>query len=226
MTNKKYQIVDHEYMNTGGGCMCSNFTIYNQVNQTVCYFICNEEGGNLMTVDSLNHDFTDVAPIDIFIIDSIQWDSLMEENSKLEQTNNQLYELYKECHFEYLKEDCKHFGIKVELPIHYLPTDLLVKAPHDYLYWAAARGLGIETDGYDVFLNDEYEPPKEDDPQWLADIKDFRKWFDSDECYDDMQQLSSNNLTIAAAGRSTSIPLTADVYDAISQLLDNVIKEY
>lgn len=226
MTNKKYQIIDQEYINTGGGTMCSTFTIYNHANQTVSYFICNEEGGNLMSVDSLRHDFTDVAPFDSFIIDSIQWSELMEPNPMVKLHDEPLYELYKECHFEYLKEDCEHYGIKVELPVDYLPDYLLKQVHPDYLDWATANNLGIETDGYKLYINEDYEPPKKEETAWLANIKEFIKWWESDDCYNALLSNSIDSITITVDGRSTSVPFTADNWVLFENLLDAIVNQY
>ena len=208
--------------------MVSIFAVYDSTDNVSRFVIANEEGFNWQTADTISSELQLDSDelIDKIVIGSWQWDALVTEPSFDQHLfEDEEWELFKYCQFEFLKKDCKYFGTKVRLALNELPTDLLVHLPHDYVLWAEKEGVGCLTDGYEVYMDDSYEPPVKEDPKDLADMKEFYSWF-NDLQYNDSLRDSTQYFTIAVAGNSVKIPFHADTYELFDRLLTKAIEEY
>ena len=229
MTNERFTLIHHEYMNTGGNTMVSIFTVYDHTENASRYIIANEEGFNWQTADTVsNCDFTldSDEMIKKIVIGSWNWEALTTEPCWDQHLfEDEEWKLFKYCQFEFLKKDCKYFGTKVRLALNELPTDLLVHLPHDYVLWAEKEGVGCLTDGYEVYMDDSYEPPVKEDCKDLADMKEFYSWF-NDLQYNDTLRDNTNYITVAVAGNSVKVPFHADTYELLDHFLTKAIEEF
>ena len=236
MTNERFTVINHDYMNTGGNTMVSIFSVYDHTENVTRWVIANEEGFNWQTADTIsNCDFTldNDEMIKKIVIGSWNWEALTTEPCwDQHQFTDEEWELFKYCQFEFLKKDCEYFGTKVRLALNELPTDLLVHLPHDYVIWAERECVGCLTDGYEVYMDDSYEPPVQkcdesllDDERKraLTDMKDFSQWL-KELNYDPIS--FGNYITVAVAGNSVKIPLHADTYELLDRFLEKAIEEF
>lgn len=224
---KRFIVTNHEYLNTGGNTMVSIFAVYDSVDNVSRYVIANDEGFNWQTADTISSELQLDSDelIDKIVIGSWQWDALVTDPSfDMHLFEDDEWELFKYCEFEFYKKDCKYFNSKVRLAINQLPNELYSKLSADYRAWADNEGVGCLTDGYDVFMDDNYEPPVVEDDKYLTDMKEFSKWYKLlayNPPVDD-----AGFITIAVAGNSIKIPFHADTYDLLDSFLDKAIEEY
>lgn len=215
--------------------MVSIFTVYDHKDNVSRFVIANDEGFSWQTADTisselpLDHD----ELMDKIVLGSWVWDALVTDPS-FDQYQFDLdeWELFKYCQFEFYKKDCKHFGIKYRLATNELPQELYDTLTPEYVSWADEECVGCLTDGYEVFMDDAYEPPvqpcdearlDEDNKKCLQDIKDFSQWL-KELNYDPIS--FGSYITICVAGNSVKIPLHADSYDMLDSFIDDIIKEY
>ena len=175
-----YKMLSHDYENTGGHCMVSVFTLYDEDAHRTLFVIVNEEGGSLSTADYITQeiDFEDVMIIDYF------------QNDNLTAVANN-FELYKYCINEYAKKDCKDCGCKAHLPYHLLSDELQQQLTPHYIAWHNEEvGGNFETDGFTMKIDSSYVPPVKQHHMKASvyeAICEFRKaWFKMGEVfYDD-----------------------------------------
>lgn len=209
-----FKVLDHQYMNTGGNCMVSIFTVWlPQENRTV-YALTNEEGCTLSVVDYISNEL-EIDDYDELMIDYVDWGRVT--------GHEKYFELYRYCLNEYTKRDCKHFGYKVGIPYHLLSDELQQQIDEDYMQWTIAENIDtFDTDGYTITRYYEYDQLREKDSV-LQEIKDFHEWFlttaANEEFYEEYFQLEFID-------KSVRLPYNADVWSAIDELLKNTIEEW
>lgn len=232
---KRFIVTDHNYLNTGGNCMVSIFAVYDSTDNVSRFVIANEEGFSWQTADTISSelqlDSDDL--IKKIVIGSWNWDALNTEPSyDQHQFTDEEWNLFKYCEFEFYKKDCKYFNNKVRLAINQLPNELYDKLTADYREWADREGVGCLTDGFDVFMDDSYEPPMqqcdellldESRKKVLQDMKDFSQWL-KELNYDIVSY--GSYITICVAGDSVKIPFHADTYELLDRFLDKAIEEF
>lgn len=229
MTNERFTVINHDYINTGGNTMVSIFSVYDHTDNVSRYVIANDEGFNWQTADTIsNCDFTldNDEMIKKIVIGSWKWDALTSSPCwDQHQFEDEEWALFKYCQFEFYKEDCKYFGTKVRLSIEELPNDLHSKLSEDYIKWANEEGTGCLTDGYEVYMDADYEPPVKEDCKDLADMKEFYRWFNNLQ-YNDTLRDNTSYITVAVAGNSVKIPFHADTYELLDRFLTKAIEEF
>lgn len=233
MTNERFTITDHNYINTGGSTMVSVFAVYDHVDNATRWCIANEEGFWWQTADTItNPDFSldNDELMKKVVIYCENWDALTTEPSwDQRQFTDEEWQLFKYCQFEYYKEDCKYFGTKYRLAINEVLPELLSELTEDYIRWADAEGVGCLTDGYHLYMDAGYEPPvvyELEDPKRereLSDLVEFSGWLKQLN-YDPISY--GSYITVAIAGNSVKIPLHADSYDELDTFIDKVIKSF
>lgn len=232
--NEKFTVVDHDYINTGGNTMVSVFTVYDKSIKATRYVCCNEEGFNVMTFDTIRNEPPADMDYDEFIVESHNWDALTSDPCwDQHQFSNEDFLLYKHCQFEFYKSDCKYFGIKVELPIEWLPGELYNELGMDAIEWHKEHGDLVKTDGYKVWPSEGYEPPvapvEIEIDDYTNEIIDFKKWFDDtiNEAFatNTIETLYDKPITIVFNGRALQLSFAAAEYNAISDALKRIIDE-
>lgn len=240
---KRFIVTDHNYLNTGGNCMVSIFAVYDSTENVSRFVIANELGFNWQTADTVtNCDFhlDNDEMIDKIVLGSWDWEALTTEPSyDQHQFTEEEWELFKYCQFEYIKKDSKYFSIKYRLSVHELPKELYDKLTADYIEWSDREGVGCLTNGYDVFMDDNYEPPaKEVDKEAirleldrkLQEMKDFKQWLvdliGPNTSEEKMQELYDSHITIAVAGNSIKLDFDADTYSNVLTVIERAIEEF
>ena len=232
---KRFIVTDHNYINTGGNCMVSIFAVYDTTDNVTRWVIASEDGFNWQTADTISSELQLDSDelIDKIVIYSWPWETLVTDPCwDQPQLTDDEWELFKYCEFEFYKKDCKYFNNKVRLSTNQLPQELYDTLTPEYVSWADAEGVGCLTDGFNVFMDDSYEPPiqecdeirlDEDRKKCLQDMKDFSQWL-KELNYDPIS--FGSYITICVAGNSVKIPFHADSYELLDRFLDKAIEEY
>lgn len=224
--NGRFTVTNHDYVNTGGNTMVSIFAVYDKAENNTKFVLANEDGFNWQTADTIsNSEVVESDEMyDKILLGCWDWSALTTEPTPLDhQFTEDEFELFTYCRFEYYKKDCKYFNNKVCVPIDQLPNNLYKRLTADYIEWAKDNMCGVETDGYDIFLNENYEPPTELDKE-LADVKDFKRWFDLIK-YEE-PDTDHGYITVALLGNSVKIPLHADSYYTLDNFLSAIIDDW
>ena len=224
--NGRFTVTNHDYVNTGGNTMVSVFAVYDKAENNTKFVVANEDGFNWQTADTIsNSEVVESDEMyDKMLLGSWDWSALTTEPTPLDHTfTDDEFELFTYCRFEYYKKDCKYFNNKVYVPIDQLPNDLYKRLTADYIAWAKDNDDRVETDGYDIFLNENYEPPTEIDKE-LADVEDFKRWLDLIK-YEE-PGTATGYITVALLGNSVKIPLHADSYSKLEEFLSDIIDDW
>lgn len=234
MTNKRFTVVDHNYLNTGGNTMVSIFAVYDREAKSMRYVVANDEGFNWQTADTVtNEQLAELMGIDDnfaneVILGNYMWEHLTSEPAPLDpQFSEEEFELFKYCEYEFYKCDCKYFDRKVFVAAHQLPNHLYEQLTDECIKWHEDNHCDFLTDGYKVYVNSEYEDYwRERNERELQDIKSFKKHFDELCEPEHVERLYDSYITIAVDGDSVKLPFNADVYDRIDELLKSVVEEW
>ena len=142
-----YQIMNHEYLNTGGHCMVSVFEVWlPDENRTV--FVNVGEGD--CTITTVNHIMNDIE-IDDF--DKITVATLSYREPDEYAVTNDYFELCRYCLFEYLKKDCMYGCYRESLPYEWLLPAFKVQVLLIERQFVEDECSGtFDTDGYHVWV--------------------------------------------------------------------------
>lgn len=217
----KFQIVNYEYLNTGGNTMVGIHEVWLPDELKTVYCFTNEEGCTISPVDYIRNEF-DVDP------------SILNENYDWGRVTGyeKYFELLRRCWNDYTKDDCKYFGITRRVPYYMLSDELQKKVDADYLVWSEAESDGcIETNCVDIVEDPDYvsQFESETDKQ-LQEIKDFREWHNNlvnaTTTDEELDALYLEDYTLTIAGRSIKLRYDADTFNHVDDLLKRVIEQW
>lgn len=142
-----YQIMNHEYLNTGDHCMISVFEVWlPDENRTV--FVNVGEGH--CTITTVNHIMND---IEIYDFDKITVAMLSYSEPDEYAVTNDYFELCRYCLFEYLKKDCMYGCYRESLPYEWLLPAFKVQVLLIERQFVEDECSGtFDTDGYHVWV--------------------------------------------------------------------------
>ena len=151
-----YNVISHNYLNTGGHCMISVFEVWlPDENRTVFVNV----GEGYCTITTVNHIMSDIE-IDDF--DKITITTLSYKESDDCTVTNRYFELCRYCLFEYLKKNCKYMGYTESLPFVWLPAVYQQQITNkERQYVEEVFGDYFNTDGYTVYIFTEDDDEKE-----------------------------------------------------------------
>lgn len=232
-SNEKYYVINHDYFNTGGGCMVSIFTVYDRKLNTTRYVVANEEGFSWQTANTVScaEEF-EFEELDKIVLGAWDWSALTCEPAPWDMLfEDDEWKLYKYCQFEFYKSDCSNGKYRKEISAEWLSPELMDRLSPECFDWLRTNNVNVETDGHNVYVPQAYvDYQQEQADKRLQQIKDFKQWFDEIIAADDfektMQRLYDEPIKLTFDGKSVDLPFDADTYDAISGLLKNVIKEW
>lgn len=235
--DKTFTVTNHEYINTGGNCMVSVFTVYDRSANATRYVVCNDEGLNWQSFDTITNEPPEGLDYDDVVIECINYDMLTCEpcwDNPAATMDDEKFLLFKYCEFEHYKKDCKYFNIRIQLSVDRLPGELCNELGVDAIEWHKEHGDLVTTDGYKVWPSEGYEPPPANGITNLSDyareISDFKNWFDGlvgDGMADGtLEKYYSKFITIVFNGRALELAFAADevgvISDALREILDRL----
>lgn len=221
----RFSVVNQEYVNTGGGCMVYAADVYDRTANAMRYFICNEEGFNWQTANTVLCEgdwLEDDSMLETIVLGTWNWDALTTEPMPDQYLfDDDEFELFKYCQFEYIKRDCKYFAYRYELPVDQLPNEHLSALTTDYIEWLHANDMKVETDGYRVFIRDEYiEYNRKKNDENYQSTKDFSRWLEELK-YGPL--VGEHYITVTVNNKTAHIPLHADSYDSLQTFINDVL---
>lgn len=215
--------------------MVSIFTVFDRSVKANRYVVANDEGFNWQTIDNIGHEPpADLTDDDIYL-DYFNWDRLTTEPSPTQVIQRDLtddeFELFKYCQFEFYKKFCADFKIKVKLPADQLPMELFNTLSQEELDWHKEHECDFATDGYKVYTDELYvsKADREYD-SLLQEIKDFSQWFKELPADNDFVMGNKgpaySYATLTLGNRAIQLPMHADTYQLIEELLEDVIDQW
>ena len=144
----KYQIINHDYINTGGNCMVSVFDVHFKAENVTRFVNVSDEYITLTTIDIINFD----NDIDDYSAVTIDEANIRELNST--QTVKHL-DLFKYCLIEHLKKDCKHCDTFDYVLLEWLPDDFIktkLNNKYEVEYLIETHDGMLKTNGYFIYL--------------------------------------------------------------------------
>ncbi len=222
-TGNRFVVQNHMYVNTGGGCMVSVFQVWLLDEHRTVFLSTDAESCSISTGDYINHTLTEIEDgsmdeantVANYVIDILDGDE-------------PYFELVRYCLIEYMKKDCKYSNYTNYtqlLPLHMLTPELMPDA--DYVEWHLNNiGGAFETDGYTVFLDDDYKPLKVADelrPAARNAVRDFRAAFSALQANYDEEKFAKLSDKYPFAGCFDE--LVANVQAWCEELLDETDRE-
>lgn len=210
-----YQVQSHDYVNTGGWCMVSTFQVWLSDENKTLFVHVNEEYATLATCDYINND--------------IDYDERMQiESVRIEELDkaNQYFELYRYCVLEHAKRD----GCNIHLTYDMLPDNLQQELTAEYLKWHYENiGNTFETDGYDLFLSEEYAEPDAEIIQakeMLKYMADEMNKTDTDNNEKLLERFYNLKIIIGFGDKVATFDNGAAIYSALNNCLKEFIDNY
>lgn len=215
---KNFQVINYEYLNTGGNTMVGIFTVWLPDKNRTAYVLANEEGANLTSVDYISNELP-IDDYDELILDHCVYEFL--------HGDEEYFELWRYCLNEYLKSDCRYFGMSRAIPYRLLSNELQSKVDADYLVWLETHNYDVLTDGEDIFEHPDYLDHFNDEE--LKAIKDFRDWhglLTSNATDDELTEMYNKKYRLYFMGKRVFLPYDAVTFNKIQDLLQSVINEW
>ena len=241
MNNNKYMVTDNNYMNTGGHCMVSIFTVIRKTDMTTLYMSVDDDANIVLTtIDHINIDVDQLgADIDYDKITIASYDYSDEylgcypnDDQVVQLEDNDLIELFVYGRFEHMFSRCSAFDHHTYIEANELPPALYSQVTVHYIQWLDDNGLLLETDGHQIYMADNYIDPKLDAMSKQArDVENFRMWLAT--CYpqatasdeETNKFFNDNYFTISFAGKRVFIYNCAVAYDGVYHLLRDVLED-
>lgn len=224
----RFLVINHNYTNTGGGCMVSVFSVYDKQVRAMRYLVANDEGYNWQSMDTVGHEPPADIDYDEVIIDCCDWNKLYDEYAEHEDSD--MYNLIKYCQFEFIKRNYTSTGALTELLVRDAPKELYDTIDARQLTWHVVNQQYIYTDGYKLLPNELCPLPEELEDDKLKAIKNFKQWLDDlvNEGFatDTIENYYSDKFTIVFRDRALQLDFDAAAYQSISDALKYVIEQW
>ena len=223
---KNYFVTDHQYINTGGNCMVSIFSVFDKQQNVTRFIILNEEGANYQTADTVSADLQDnwEDDYDSFILWDYTWDAITEQRLAIYPLDKELIELVIDCRFEYLKKDCKYFNTTVNVTYDELPQRLLSTISPECIAWHIENEQFFITNGYVVSPSEYYVPADVEKDRKAT--TEFMSWLNDMVCDTERREsLYEEGIHIKLGDHSVTIPFHADTYASLEGLLKVALED-
>ena len=226
--NNRFSLLDHNYMNTGGGCMTSVFSVYDKTARVMRYLVANDEGYNWQAMDTVSHEPPADIDYDEVVLECNDWDKLYNEYAEHEDCD--MYKLIKFCQFEFIRRNYTSTGAWAELLVRDVPKEFYDTIDAKQLAWHVVNQQRICTNGYKLRPNSLCPSPEELEDDKLKAIKNFKQWLDDliDEGFatDTIENYYSDKFTIVFRDHALHLDFDAVTYQSISDVLKYVIEQY
>ena len=199
--------------------MVSTFQVWLSDENKTLFVHVNEEGATLATCDYIN-SYVDYC------------ERMRIENVRIEELDkaNRYFELYRYCVLEYAKRVCRRYDYKMHLTYDMLPDNLQQELTAEYLKWHYENiGNTFETDGYDLFLSEEYVEPDaeilkaESMLQYMADEMNKTNTDNNEEL---LERFYNLKIIIGFGDKVTIFDNSAAIYSALNDCLKEFIDNY
>lgn len=227
----RFQVVNVEYENSGGGCMVLVATVYDDLYNQMRYVLYNEEGGSLTTVDYVfsGVDYEDKMLLAYY--DEEEHEAYYEHNKPVE--DGETNELFEYCWLEFIKRDCKAYKTTLKAEAKRIPHALRNKIPAGYEEWLKENGQLIETDGERIIVDDRFKrlaDVRKEVSNEVCRLKTFEEYLSHqiamlDGSDEEVEEFYRMKITVSFGDMIVHISNSAAAFQALEKLIDEVLTE-
>lgn len=228
-SNGRFQVMNVEYENSGGGCMVLVATVYDSLVNNIRYVLYNEEGGSFTTVDYV---FSDIDYDDRMLIayyNEEEHEAYISASGKSESSD--LNELFEYCWLEFIKRDCKHWKHTLCAEVERIPLALTELIPSGYTAWLKENGQLVETDGERIIVDDRFKPSAKENKYRSQEHEDLVKLSEhmsmeySSDTDEDWEKFYSQKIVLGFGSKMVVLDNTAAAYDGLAMCIREILLE-
>lgn len=157
---KNYQVINNEYLNTGGNCMVHISTVYFKPLTQTQYVYINEEYLIVANYDYIRNELPHATTTDDFVLYAVAMENFTHEPSfdthHMFELPEEITELLFDCYLLFIRAYCKYTSKNYECRLDALPSELYDQVTREYSHWLAENELDPVTDGYHIVLHPQY----------------------------------------------------------------------
>ena len=162
-----YQIMNNEYLNTGGNCMVHITDVYNCRLKKMQYVFINEEYLVVSDYDYIRNELPHATTPDDFMLHVIAIEDVTHEPSfdthPMFELPEEITDLLFDCYLLFIRAYCKYTSKNYVCRLDALPNVLYDQVTREYSHWLAENELDPVTDGYQIIIHPQYFADTEDD---------------------------------------------------------------
>lgn len=232
---KNYQIMNSEYLNTGGHCMVHITDVYSKQSKAMQYVFINEEYLIVSSYDYIRNVCPDDRDCDDFVVHSIEMQYITHEpsfdNVQMNNMPEEIAELLFDCLTLFIREWCKYTGKNFVCRLDSLPNELYDQVTREYSHWLAEKELDPVTDGYHIVLHPQYIADIEDDTPNAIAARELQQHLpcllppDVPTDHVLYEKFVNEKIQIIFGGKLFTFDNGADIYNALDGLAKFVISE-
>lgn len=199
-----FEIVEHQYENTGGHCMVGFDEIWLPDEHRTLFAVTNEEGCNLLPVNGYYAIDNCIEPLFLF------------ETERSYAEEPEYFEIAKECVRLYARDD---HGLR--LPYGWLTDSVKATVPAEYTAWLQEEYDDpdplYETDGKKVIFEDAYvdmlaERARQERAGELRAVDEKRKYFEAVACFQNFKKAYAELVDVWTRNRDLINDILVDDY--------------
>ena len=228
-----YQIINDEYLNTGGNCMVHISTVYFKPLKQTQYVYINEEYLIVSNYDYIRNELPHATTTDDFVLYVLAIENLAHEpsfdNHQMLELPEEITELLFDCYLLFIRAYCKYTSKNYECRLDALPSELYNKVSREYSRWLAEKELDPVTDGYNIIIHQEYvaETDYDDDGKAAVEFKQqlMEMRATADESEEQFEKFYDEKITIVIQNKAYHLSMNAAVWNGLVEYADYIISE-
>lgn len=228
-----YQIINDEYLNTGGNCMVHITDVYDTQSKTMRYVFINEEYLVVASYDYIRNEPPDGMDCEDFIMHSVELQHFTHKPSfvthHMFELPEEITELLFDCYLLFIRAYCKYTSKNYECRLDALPSELYNKVSREYSHWLAEKELDPVTDGYNIIIHPEYAAETEYDDDGKAAVEFKQQLIEmrttADESDEQLEKFYNETITIVIQNRAYHLSMNAAVWNGLIEYADYIISE-
>lgn len=233
MTAKNYQIMNNEYLNTGGNCMVHITDVYNVKLKKMQYVFINEEHIVVSEYDYIRSELPFATTTDDFMLHIVAVDNLTHEpsadNDQMNDLPEETAELLFDCYLLFIRAYCKYTSVNYACRLDALPNELYDKVSREYSCWLAEKELDPVTDGYDIMLHPGYTAETDYDDDGKAAVEFKQQLIDmlnaAEESEEQRDKFYNEIVTIVIQNKAYHLRMNAAVWNGLLEYANYIINE-
>lgn len=230
---ENYQIINSEYLNTGGNCMVHISTVYFKPLKQTQYVYINEEWLVVASYDYIRNELPDGMDCEDFMMHSIELQYFTHEPSfdthHMFELPEEVTELLFDCYLLFIRAYCKHTRDNYVCRLDALPNELYDQVTREYSHWLAEKELDPVTDGYRIILHPEYTASIEAETPNANAAKELQQHLlcllppDVPTDHVLYEKFVNEKIQIIFGGKLFTFDNGADIYEGLCLLVNHVL---
>ena len=218
MNNKSYKVLNHDYINAGGGNYVLVTTLMFKDLNTTEYIFTSDEGQTKTSVNFIQFEVDD-NDIEGIIINTKTLTEIA--------TNEDDQEIYDHCYQEFIKQRCIHYKEPMYLEYDELPQALKSQITPEYKTWLIDHLRLIATDGSTIMIDDHYTSSATVEVKAINDFIEYLEGLtDSHHDMSEIELLYDDYIDITFHEKTIKIRFGAVPYNELIDFLKTVVSEY